>query len=205
MKRKELNSRAAKLVVPLMVCTAPQASVVTSFSDIDILGTYYNVSFQANESFNTLFDSNGNGIVGEGEDMYPTFWGNKVGAQAARDIIIEALGKWNTLEAAGRFDGFMIPFKYSAVDMVYTMADNNGLTYVDSPVSFVNIYTTDTLGLGGISPAHPIATFEHSVATVPIPPSVFMYAPALIGLFGYSRHKKVQNLVTYSNTNAPSV
>ena len=42
-------------------------------------------------------------------------------------------------------------------------------------------------------------------ALVPVPPSVVMLAPALFGLFGYSRHKKGSNLVSHSNTNAASV
>ncbi|MBL3591738.1 MAG: hypothetical protein JMN24_18455 [gamma proteobacterium endosymbiont of Lamellibrachia anaximandri] len=87
--------RAVCLFALSSVVSSANADVVTELLSLDIGGTPYDVTFHtnSNESFNYLWDSNGDGVFGDGFfASAPTFWGDATGAVAARNAIAGALG-----------------------------------------------------------------------------------------------------------------
>ena len=193
---------AATLPIALMINTPLNAATYSNLSNVDVNGTLYNVTFHANESFVSLFDSNADFTFSGAGDRMPTFWGNKDNASAAHTAVAAILGvddqPSTTITGS---DGVMIPYEAVSSTSVVIWADFSAM---DSDATLGDaVLTAKTMGIGGEQPAYTYPTFE--LATVPIPPSLLLLSPALFGLFGYSRYKKGQNLVNHSNTNAASV
>ena len=175
------------------------AATVTELQNVEILGTSYTVIFHQNASFNTIFDSDTNQAFGDGGVVAhaPVFWGASSGdATAVAVAVAAALGSDDSVAYNNGGDGFLIPTgvkdgNWDAVNEILTGAIEANPNLIKETIRYYNNLMRSE-AVYGLGTTFTIATFEASAVSTP--PTVFMLAPALFGLFGYSRSKPCKPL-----------
>ena len=183
MKKSQLVSTMCAFSIAVLANTT-QAAVVTGLSNLDIDGTSYDVTFHIGKTFNELWDGDGDQAFGDDGSEFssqPTFWGNGIGATAAANAIIAALGTTDGISLTS--DGFQVPYQFPS------------LTQTTSCVDFTLSYTSETQSCtflnvtGELSnvPNWPYASFATSA--VPVPAAAWLFGSALLGLVAVKRKK----------------
>jgi len=181
MKLKQLLLIAA-LVMPFSV----NAAFVSSISNLEISGSYYDVQFYNTDSytFNDLWDVDADKVFGEADgsifNTAPTFWGDDSGAIAAATAIVDYLGSTHwTNPNNTTWDRVGVVTGYFSNGNVSVWGDIDGGLASDSITNFAK--TPGGLG-GGIA----MATFTE-VSAVPLPAALWLFGPALLGFMGFRR------------------
>jgi len=185
MKKSHLLGALYAFALVILANTA-QAALVTQLSGLDIGGTLYDVTFHtgSGETFNALWDADGNGVF---DGAAPTFWGNQAGAQAAAAAIMAALGTTDT--TVGGFpgsDSFYVP--YGTVGPPLSSFPDSINVYTDTITnagsdSLVTLPTSDNYDP---TQFYPYATFA---VVVPVPAALWLFGSGLLGLIVVARRK----------------
>jgi hypothetical protein len=163
----------------LALCVSPaQAGLVTSL-DINVGGTGYTATFHdfaASLSFNDVWDTNGNGVFGDGGaidpafDKTPTFWNDVTAAESASQAIISALGTADWVDdTVGPSDGFVIPSLYPPIPpAVVLYLDDYPSPTLDAPLSNLTGRTNAQLAY------YAWVTFEPRTVPEPVTPALLL-------------------------------
>ncbi len=172
----------AALLAMLLASFSAHATLITSLSNINIDGTLYNVTFHAGQSFNDLFDDDGDRIFNDNDgsefDRDPTFWGDIAGAQLAAEAIMAALGDSDTTNTGT--DAFNIPVEFNTTNTNRYLGQGDEFTATDSD----NLRSTSAT-FNGMHNNFPIASFQE----VPTPPTLALTALAL-GIMGFMGRRR---------------
>lgn len=180
--------RAAILVISLGSFSA-HAALITSLSNVNIDGTLYNVTFHAGQSFNDLFDNDGDKSFTDSDgsefNRAPHFWGDEAGAMSAANAIIAALGDTDLTNsfANGSFtDSFNIPFEINANNT--SRYRGYGDEFTDPANDNLRSISATFTGTHG---NFPVATFQK----VPTPPTIALIG-LVLGIMGFmGRQRRV--------------
>ena len=168
--------------------TSANAALVTELLGLDVDGTSYDVRIHTgfNDTFNALWDGDDDDLFGADGSLFdsaPTFWGDSVGALAAAEAIIGALGSLDTTKFGIITDSFRVPYGFAGTSgsFVHVFLD-------DATSPFLDV-VDDALALaGGLPGEKPYASFIE-VSAVPVPAAIWLFGTALIGLVGFSKRK----------------
>lgn len=168
----------AAIIFALVLPSLGNAALIEKINNLEIGGILYDVTFQF-ESFNDLFDKNGNNIFGEGDgadiNRAPTFFGSPGDAADAALSILNFLGDdgFTSTSINGPRDGFIVP---SASDISLSGFRDLFIGLLDDEV------VLDTITLRDFSSSvTPIATFElSSTSPIPVPSTVALAGLALV-------------------------
>ena len=182
MNKSRLLGAVCALTIAAYASSA-NAVLVTEILGLDINGTSYDVTFYsgAGDTFNALWDSNGDEIFGNDSSVFnaaPTFWGDEAGATSATLAIMAALGTVDTTN--GPYDSFSVPFGRASTSI---------LRCIDAHISpTTDAYnctgTTDAASIGGAT------GYVSFTSAVPVPAAVWLFGSGLLGLIGLARRKK---------------
>lgn len=181
--------------LPIILTLTPQIShsaVVTELSSLNIGGILYDATIHISaspNSFNTVWDADGDIIFGEGDaslvDHAPMFMHDNNLALAAASTVIGVLGSLNTFD--GSFDGILLPSiawdgTFDTIGeqlIVYTDPNSTpGTDLLESKVYFPEDAQPTT---------HRWVSFELSATPVPLPPTMFMLVSGLLALVGFRK------------------
>lgn len=176
------NYLRAAMLATLFASFSAHAGLITSLSNLEIDGTHYNVTFNVGQSFNDLFDNDGDGIFNDHDgsvfNTAPLFWGDEAGAKSAAEAIIAALGDTDLTNTST--DAFIIPHQINTTDIsrYFGFGDEHTDPANDNLRSIAATVT-------GLHVNFPIATFQK----VPEPPTIALIGLALgmMGLMGRRR------------------
>lgn len=172
MNPEEKFTALLRLLVIFFFTIDGQAALVTHIERLDIGGVFYEVSINAGESFNTLWDADGDGTFGNDTSIIsakPTFWENGALAATAAQALVDyfaADGSSGTTASAvcapgGFCDGFIIPVSRNVQDgTLSVLLDNYALPEIDSIIT-----------LNGFS-SNVATQFNHLVSFRLAPPSI---------------------------------
>ena len=194
MKKSHLCGAVCSAALVILSNSA-HAALVSQLLGLDIDGTLYDVTFHtgAGDTFQALWDADNDGVFGGGASVFtaaPTFWGDQVGAETARDAIMGVLGAVDTTTTSPS-DNFLVPFKAqgSPGDTISTAVDNIANSHdTDNRPNVDDLRNGTVFEDDSISATHPYASF--TVSAVPIPAAVWLFGSGLLGLVGMARRKK---------------
>ncbi len=173
-----------------------QEDYVTSITGLSILGTIYDATFHSTQlSFNDLWDGDGDGVFGNDNSVFnaaPTFWiptntNSTQPVTAAAAAVLNALGSsahTTPLQQHIYGDLFMIP--YLSIGCLGGQCEIRVGGDRDAQLN------SALLDISGSLTTHkssiiPLVSFS----PVPVPAAVWLFGTALVGLFGFTRKKKV--------------
>jgi len=193
MKTRIKNSFSSSLLTLLLTLTAAteeaSAAVVTSLSGLDINGTNYDVTFHVDgASFNSLFDGNGDRIVGDGSlGKTPLFFGDFNGAKFAATRIISALGTTDIILSST--DWFFVPYGYNPTNqLILGWNDGSGQPSTDllPAVTF-----NDPNNASGFVPY-----VSFALTSVPLPASLYLMSAGLFSIGAFNKRRSVRHKIT---------
>lgn len=160
------------------------------------IGTeFYSVTIIPNKSFIEIWDQDDDMVYGEMDasivNHIPTFLGETAKAEQASLAVMIVLGTLNSWDAAGLYDGVLIPTQRRTPPIVgadqraYSTTDVSTLLAVDSPTD-LDYLTTENPSVG-----YAYASFEPlDFSPVPVPAAAWLFGTALAGLGFVTRKRK---------------
>ncbi len=188
-------------ILPLLVLlssgiSTASGAIVTSLSNLEIAGSYYDVTIHTPGSFNDIWDSDGNGVFGEGGatfiDRAPQFWGASAAAWLAQSAVMAALGTEHTWN--GSSDRIMTPFAFG--NGTAFLPDSRVLFWYDHdpmPGGELLFATKLERHIGLSDPTSPsgLAYVSYEPVThVPLPPALWLFGSVLTGYGLWARKRK---------------
>lgn len=185
-----MNSRLSGAVCALtlaVLANPSHAATVNPIIGLDIGGTLYDVTFHdtAGDSFNRLWDADGDGVFGGGSSLFntaPTFWGDWRAAETAAFAIVGFLGDNDQSTALG--DAFYVPYEYVWDGIVGVFGDE-ALSVGEDFVDYNDLSVNSDQSLTG----RVFVSFAPSVAPVPVPSAVWLFGSGLLALVGTTSRK----------------
>ena len=171
------------------------AILVTSLSNLNIGGTFYNATFHDGKPFDDLFDADNNAVFNDADgsmfDRDPTFWKNPTLALAAANTIAAALGSDDhTSTSSGPTgivlsDEFFVPFEIISTSPV--IHNFQGAGDENTALSVESVVGSEFIGQSQVDA--PIVTFQRVSTTVPLP-STLALTGLVLGIMGFMGRRR---------------
>ncbi len=186
-----LNFLRATILFISIGSFSAHAGLITSLSNINIGGTLYIATFHPGQSFNDLFDKNGDGIFNDNNgstfNRAPQFWGNASLASLAASAVHAALPDPfvdHFDEKTGRLtDGYLIPHERVAGvrgnPRILSAGDFDPATSVDTIRPLIGSRSINS------NDDYTYVTFSH----VPTPSTLALISLAL-GIMGFMGRRR---------------